>query len=696
MIGIILVSIAAAFGLPAGADDKQNSFQPSTCAIRVVTERSDGTNKKKTSVGTAFLVEHKDNHYIVTAYHVIARTTHVFLAYDEQFGYADITEFVDSGFGCDPATEVCVFRCTGPGLERLTDPKTYARRAVRLSDQTVAAKTTVDVVGNPALNFFAGTNLAHKRSFLNLVAPLSEVFALSTAGRLLADAVIGDAQTTPVIVIASPFITYGYSGGPVFKAGTERVAGMLVGGDPVSKLYCWAVDAPTIAKVITAPASKLDLKRPAWPDPKFRNEATKIQTLYAVQWEVQQIVETRAMLDLIERYSSLDSPQQAAGLPAEPVRQLSAAIREFEDILRDKANATDADRLFLRLAKATLAFGDGKYKTVIDFLPTEQVNAAYKISQRMGETTQRLKAFAYLRLAEDLAKRDGFADESNKFAEEAVKEFKKLADLVDPGYRFWASQAIAYRVWILARAKRLEDCLKAADDVLEDLRQQDYQDKPGSKIELIQAIVAIKVIAYTNVKQFDKGIEVAQTSYDFLEKNGIQKLPEGDAKQFVIAHQGRLLHMIGQLESKAGRHDRAMENHVKGLKMHVGLVFPGGKTQYNPEFELDLLTGLLRTGASINAVKEDAPMTCRVALATAIAAYEKLMQKHPEVFRDDLHAMCYALRLIDNAVQLVDKNRKKATQQLDEAIRVLQVPPEPSLLCKDLLRATKQMRTLIP
>jgi len=690
----LIIAIVVVFVSQVGLRAQPSTTEPKRCALRILAQQ-DG-DPEPNVVGTGSFVTHQGNHYVVTAYHVVRSRQRLFLAYNNRAGYADLRTIVRPEFVCAPSTELCVFRCKPEGVAILTDPTTFNRAAVQLplNQPTIPLPdgTELQVIGNPVLTWFGGSELAARNKFFNRLVR-ADVFDVEPAGDLLHDAVLGAAQQTPIIVLASPYVTYGFSGGPVFRSNTNHLVGMLVGGDPVGRLYCWAVPADAIRTAINGPGTIVSLTNPTWPESLFRDEAATVRTLYSDQKELQSLTETETLVALTGQLFASnvgdvgDDPNRDKKVAA-----LRASIQGAETAISHKRNPTANDAFALSLAKATVAFADKHYQMVVDLLSEEVVKTAYHETISLGEQAQSLRAFALLRQSFMLANQTGYGQQALAAADASTEEFANLAKR-NPEYQFSAVLPKAARGFILAKQGKNADALSAFRKVLVSLSGLDFNLHAPQKVALTEVVLQGTVLTLAQSHQYGAATRAAQSGIAYLE-TAIPRVDDPDSKRLLRSYHAVLLSLIGLTWADQRDYEKAIENYEKAIGMQVGLVFVEKQQRY----KVDLLQTLKYTTSAIFTAEQvkDRPYSVASAKDLACSAYKRFLDVDPTVFRNNDTAWRYGSLLFGKVrANFVDKKFASGIEDINTASRVLQVPPQPSEQVTKLRDGLEEMRTLL-
>jgi len=247
----------------AGADP----VELADCAIRL-----DASSESETRIGTAFFCKvgnTSTDRYILTAYHNINGMKNFFLSVNEDSVAGQLAELVIDEVTVVPELDLAIFRCTKEGAAKLEGKwkKVLSNRAALVLATDRFKGKPVVAIGNPRVVYPAG-----ERRPLNSAswASISEY----TRWEKVLDKTWYEpgAAQAPVIVMENIHITSGHSGGPIVAMSVEdgriayRIAGMVIGGDPLHPSNCWGVPSDEILKYLKNANSgqTVSLRNPNW------------------------------------------------------------------------------------------------------------------------------------------------------------------------------------------------------------------------------------------------------------------------------------------------------------------------------------------------------------------------------------------------------------------------------------------------
>jgi hypothetical protein len=223
------------------------------------------------SRGTGVLVLRDGEPWLLTAYHVLREQVcapgrdcvQLVAAKGQSFGLGEVSD-----------GQVCVVGQLGLAAARVTKRGlTALSRAgvepARLSSERIAEGDAVIAIGNPTIEI-----LGHPSAPFNYVGS-GQIAARSAAETLLPASALIEARKTELLLVDGFTITYGFSGGPLFRSRERdgQLLGLVQGGDAQRMNRSWAIPADLIHAALPCDdASKLGYPfagTTGWPNDGF-------------------------------------------------------------------------------------------------------------------------------------------------------------------------------------------------------------------------------------------------------------------------------------------------------------------------------------------------------------------------------------------------------------------------------------------
>ena len=475
------------------------AWPPVDCAIGIQAKQRVGT-----SIGAGFLARlpnRQDEWLLITAYHVLYGTTSATLVVDATASTSvPIKDIVTNRCHFDLTNDIIVLECTSAGRQLLRSLP-HPRYPITLGRGRIAAGAPVATIGSPNVRI-----LGKERTFWNL-AVHSTLTAYSKRGDVLDRLFHSLAPEQEILLLESLQVTSGFSGGPIvysasnFHEDDSQLAGMVQGGDPTQNgLWCWAVPAFAVFNAVqdyssgrmglTFPPERWDA--PLISDAVFANATNSILDIGDVSPGVVIRGVGGATNGQVEVRSSAANPGSAPIIDA-----LQLQLTQFA-----KSNPpvalTVREMLNLRLAAAVVAINRTDYKSALQFVTDQDVQAArsdkdsdleIRLRQILGDAFYRMRQWAQatahykpvleidtnatriaFKLANCLAMTENF-EEAKALYDRVVLEYRSQLRLqANPQRKSLLAGVLANRAGVLFKLNMVDESMKDLDEAIAVLR----------------------------------------------------------------------------------------------------------------------------------------------------------------------------------------------------------------------------------